>query len=111
MKLKRTIAVALKKDEKIQVPDGELWVGYIDRNIIVEIVGVGTPKMGHMGYGFDVANATAGSSSNSNIDVGRTKRFYATPGSQVTIKVNTSFDATYAFTCLVFDISKEVSNV
>ncbi|MDU5099268.1 MAG: hypothetical protein E6249_02250 [Peptoniphilus grossensis] len=111
MKLKRTIAVALKKNEKIQVPNGELWVGYTDRSIIVEIVGANSARTNHWGYGFDLANATAGSSSNPNIDVGRTKRFYATPGSQVIVKVNTSIDATYAFTCLVFDISKEVSNV
>lgn len=36
MKLKRTIAVAIKYNEKMIVPDGELWDGYIDANIVVE---------------------------------------------------------------------------
>lgn len=110
MKLKRTIAVALKKNEKIQVPDGELWVGYIDKNIIVEIVGAGTSQNGHWGYGFDLANADI-TSKTTNIDFGRTKRFYATPGSQIAVKFSATFSATFAFTCLVFDISKEVNNV
>lgn len=39
MKLKRTVAVSLKRHEQITVPSGELWVGYIDDNIVVEIVG------------------------------------------------------------------------
>lgn len=106
MKLKRTIAAAIKKDEKIKVPDGELWVGYIDNNVIVEIVGA----KNHRGYGYELAS-TDKVNSGEKPDAGRTKRFYATPGSQVTVKVNNSFDATYAFTCLVFDISKEVNNV
>ena len=109
MKLKRTIAVSLKEDEKIQVPDGELWVGYIDNNMVVEIVGAGTSKVGHWGYGHELANAS--SSKTTNVDTGRTRRFYATPGSQIAVKFSASFTATFAFTCLVFDISKEVKNV
>lgn len=110
MKLKRTIAVSLKEDEKIQVPDGELWVGYIDNNMVVEIVGEGTSKVGHWGYGFELANANP-ADNKKNIDIGRTRRFYATPGSQIAVKFSASFTATFAFTCLVFDISKEVKNV
>ncbi|NMW85506.1 hypothetical protein HKO22_07140 [Peptoniphilus sp. AGMB00490] len=109
MKLKRTIAASLKENEKIQVPDGELWVGYIDNNMVVEIVGAGTSKVGHWGYGHALANASF--SKPTNIDTGRTRRFYATPGSQIAVEFSNTFTATFAFTCLVFDISKEVSNV
>lgn len=106
MKLKRTIAAAMKKDEKIKVPDGELWVGYIDSNVIVEIVGA----KNHRGYGYELAS-TDRVSSEGKPDTGRTKRFYATPGSQITGYCWNSYSGTFAFTCLVFDISKEVSNV
>ena len=111
MKLKRTIAVAIKKDEKIQVPDGELWVGYLDNNMIVEIVGAGTPGVAHHGYGFELANAGALVNREGKPDIGRTKRFYATPGSQITAYYYNSYSGTFAFTCLVFDISEEVKNV
>lgn len=107
MKLKRTIAAAIKKDEKIQVPDGELWVGYIDNNMVVEIVGAGTSEVDHWGYGHEIANG----SKTSNVDTGRTRRFYATPGSQIAVDRSNTITATFAFTCLVFDISKEVKNV
>ncbi len=111
MKLKRTIAAAMKKNEKIKVPDGELWVGYLDNNMIVEIVGAGTANVAHHGYGFELANVGALVNKEGKPDIGRTKRFYATPGSQITAYYYSSYSGTFAFTCLVFDISKEVSNV
>lgn len=104
MKLKRTIAVAMNKNEKIQVPDGELWVGYIDANIVVEI----KTNKPQYGYGETLASAV---NSSDRVDRGRVKKFYGTPGSAIVAKGNNSSSYPYAFTCLVFDISKEVSNV
>jgi len=108
VKLKRTIAVALKDKEKMQVPDGELWVGYIDRKFVVKIVGADASKNTHWGFNSALAHARL---ADANIDHGRVNRFYATPGSQIVAHQVDSPDGSYAFTCLVFDISKEVNNV
>lgn len=104
MKLKRTIAVAINKGEKIAVPDGELWVGYIDANIVVEIK---TTKSQYA-YGNTLASAT---NSSDRVDRGRIKKFYGTPGSEIYAYGSGTGSQAYAFTCLVFDISKEVNNV
>ena len=108
MKLKRTIAVSLKDGEKMQVPNGELWVGYIDRKFIVEIVAADASKNSHWGFNSALARARL---ADANIDHGRANRFYATPGSQIVAQQVNSPKDSYAFTCLVFDISKEVNNV
>nr|DAT19189.1 MAG TPA: hypothetical protein [Caudoviricetes sp.] len=108
MKLKRTIAVALKDNEKMQVPDGELWVGYIDNKFVVEIVGADATKVTHLGFNNSLASSRT---SDANIDHGRVNRFYATPGSQIVAAYKDTFGESYAFICLVFDISKEVNNV
>lgn len=108
MKLKRTIAVSLKGGEKMQVPNGELWVGYIDRKFIVEIVAADASKNSHWGFNSALARARL---ADANIDHGRANRFYATPGSQIVAQQVDSPKDSYAFTCLVFDISKEVNNV
>ncbi|MET3616717.1 hypothetical protein ABID14_000337 [Peptoniphilus olsenii] len=74
--------------------------------MVVNIVGAGTPKVAHLGYGFTIA--THDYTKATSVDTGRTRRFYATPGSQIAVKFSDSFTATFAFTCLVFDISEEV---
>ena len=104
MKLKRTIAVAINRYEKMTVPDGELWVGYIDANIIVEIK---TTKSQYA-YGYTLASAI---NSSDRVDRGRIKKFYGTPGSEIVAHGSGSGNHAYAFTCLVFDISEEVKNV
>lgn len=108
MKLKRTIAVSLKSGEKMQVPNGELWVGYIDRKFVVEIVAADASKNTHWGFNSALAWARL---ADTNVDHGRANRFYATPGSQIVAHQVDTPDGSYAFTCLVFDISKEVNNV
>lgn len=104
MKLKRTIAVAINKNEKMVVPDGELWVGYIDADIVVQI---NTTKSQYA-YGHTLARAV---NSSDNVDRGRIKKFYGTPGSEIYAYGSGTGSQAYAFTCLVFDISKEVKNV
>lgn len=107
MKLKRTIAVAIKYNEEMIVPDGELWVGYIDANIVVDTKKV--TKGSQYAYGDDLAR---GVNTSDRVDRGRIKKFYGTPGSIITPKGNSAGSGSaYVFTCLVFDISKEVSNV
>lgn len=92
----------------MQVPNGELWVGYIDRKFIVEIVAADASKNSHWGFNSALARARL---ADANIDHGRANRFYATPGSQIVAQQVNSPKDSYAFTCLVFDISKEVNNV
>lgn len=102
MKLKRTIAVAMKKDESMIVPDGELWVGYMDKHMVLET----SANKNHFGYNEPLASLYGDKVS------GDTNKFYGTPKGIVKCKGNNaSGDPTYAFTCLVFDISKEVNNV
>lgn len=92
----------------MQVPNGELWVGYIDRKFIVEIVAADASKNSHWGFNSALARARL---ADANIDHGRANRFYATPGSQIVAQQVDSPKDSYAFTCLVFDISKEVESV
>lgn len=107
MKLKRTIAVAINYGEGMKVPDGELWVGYIDANIVVDTKKV--TKGSQYAYGDTLANRT---NSSDRVDRGRIKKFYGTPGSIIYAEGNAAGSGSaYAFTCLVFDISKEVNNV
>nr|DAM13726.1 MAG TPA: hypothetical protein [Caudoviricetes sp.] len=107
MKLKRTIAVAINYGEGMKVPDGELWVGYIDANIVVDTKKV--TKGSQYAYGNDLAR---GVNTSDRVDRGRIKKFYGTPGSIIYATGNNAGGGSaYAFTCLVFDISKEVNNV
>lgn len=102
MKLKRTIAASLKRFEEIVIPEGELWVGYLDNNMTLNTK---SKLENHYGYNYGLTYGTTNS-----VDLGRTNKFYGTPKSIIRCFGNSSEDSTHAFTCLVFDISEEVKN-
>ena len=91
MKLKRTIAVAMKKDESMIVPDGELWVGYMDKHMVLET----SANKNHFGYNEPLASLYGDKVS------GDTNKFYGTPKGIVKCKGNNaSGDPTYALSLI-----------
>lgn len=94
MKLKRTISITLQENEKLIVPEGELWKGYLHEGLKLKTQRPSTSFSDYSAYG------NAGS-----VIV----PFYAIPGSSIEGSFRSSSSA--AFICLVFDISKEVKSV